>query len=298
MNSVQRTQRGWSSRAVAVEGGEVRVWEAGAGPGVLVVGGALREAHDYFRLGEGLLSRHRVVVLERRGRPGSAPLTPTHELSIEVDDLVAVQQSTGARLVFGHSFGGLVALEALARHPARFDGAVLYEPGVSVNGAISTSWLPRYRALLSAGARRRAFAWFIQSSGQAPAFTAALPFWYLTLVLAVVLRGAPWRSMNRLLEANAREHELVGAHGELPLTRLSTITAPLLLVGGERSPRWMTHLPFEALTAVVPHAHSTHIPKAGHLAPTDEAPDAIARQCLAFFSSDGSGLASGAAPPS
>ncbi|WP_422614971.1 alpha/beta fold hydrolase [Cohnella caldifontis] len=52
-----------------------------------------------------------------------------------IEDLTAVQEATGAAYLFGHSYGGLVALET-ARTNGRFTKLALYEPGVSVNQSI------------------------------------------------------------------------------------------------------------------------------------------------------------------
>ena len=46
-------------------------------------------------------------------------------------DLFAVQRQTDARIVFGHSYGGLVALEA-ARRTDGLSDVLVYEPGVLV----------------------------------------------------------------------------------------------------------------------------------------------------------------------
>ncbi len=62
-----------------------------------------------------------------------------------------------ARLLFGHSFGGAIALLMLARDPQRFAGAVISAPYLTaahgtppwlVNAAVSASrWFPRLRSL-------------------------------------------------------------------------------------------------------------------------------------------------------
>lgn len=264
------------------DGQRLRIWQKGQGEPVLVVGGALRSGLDYRRFGDALSSSYRVTLLNRRGRPESPAMKADHSIDLEVNDLVAVKAATGAQLVFAHSFGGLVTLEAAARGEA-FRRLVLYEPAVSVDGAISTSWVPGYLELLAAGHRRKAFAWFVQGSGQSPALTAWLPLWYLTLVLRVVLRGEKWAGLDALLEASAVEHELVSRQGALELSRFSRINAAVLLLGGSRSPGWMTEVPFEALTRVLPRVQHEVLAGVGHLAPDDEAPETIATRARRFF---------------
>src|SRR5262249_16444445 len=85
--------------------------EIGAGPGLIVLGGALRTAEDYLPLASVLARSFTVYVVDRRGRGVSGPQGSQYALGKEVEDLHAVQTETGARLAFGHSYGGLVIFE-------------------------------------------------------------------------------------------------------------------------------------------------------------------------------------------
>ena len=53
-----------------------------------------------------------MYVVQRRGRGGSGPQGDRYCIERECEDIEAVRAATGARLIFGHSFGGLVALRA------------------------------------------------------------------------------------------------------------------------------------------------------------------------------------------
>src|SRR5262245_3232219 len=85
-----------------------------------------------------LAPRHRVLRLHRRQyrmdlkadpRLGS-PCT----VAQEVEDVLAVVRAIGGPVVlYGHSDGGVVALEALAAAPAEFAAAVVFEPAVVVD---------------------------------------------------------------------------------------------------------------------------------------------------------------------
>src|SRR5450755_4067529 len=114
----------------------------GAGPGLLVLGGAWRTGQDYRRLAHALAPAFTVHVIDRRGRGGSGPQGADYSIERELEDLFAVQAGTGATAVFGHSYGGLVALEA-ARRSTVFADVVVYEPGVSIAGSIPLGWLAR-----------------------------------------------------------------------------------------------------------------------------------------------------------
>jgi pimeloyl-ACP methyl ester carboxylesterase len=252
----------------------------GHGPALIVVGGALRAAEDYLALARGLAERYCVHVVDRRGRGLSGPQGPRYGIARECEDLLAVQAATGARVVFGHSYGGLVALETAVRSDA-FEAMVLYEPGVSVGGSIPTSWMPPYRALLERGDTRGAFACFVQAFGAGP--MTKLPRWYLRAVLRCVIRKRRWEERYEpLLAANLAEHEQVAACDD-HIASYGAITARLLLLGGSRSPAIMTTLPLERLQQTVPVATVDIIDGLDHLAPDEKAPEIVARRTLDFL---------------
>ena len=176
---------GWNkSRPVAsADGTTITLHTLGAGPGLVIVPGALQVAADYRRLARELGAAFTVHAMERRGRGASGPHGGAYCLDREREDLAAVQAETGASLVFGHSYGGLIVLEALAQGDAGWTAAAVYEPGVSIGGSIPIDWIPPYRELLAAGDFHGAFALFIGSSPQAPAFVQRLPRWYLAAAL-------------------------------------------------------------------------------------------------------------------
>jgi len=68
----------------------------GQGPGLVVVGGVLFEGSDYMPLANALSGAFEVHVLERRGRAGSGPMQPDHDLDDECADLAAVTAATGS----------------------------------------------------------------------------------------------------------------------------------------------------------------------------------------------------------
>ena len=72
---------------------------------MIVVGGAMRAAVDYLAFAEVLAERFRVHVMDRCGHGRSGPHGSDYGMEKECHDLLAVQRATGARLVFGHSYG-------------------------------------------------------------------------------------------------------------------------------------------------------------------------------------------------
>ncbi|MEU7871710.1 alpha/beta hydrolase [Dactylosporangium sp. NPDC049140] len=217
---------------ISADGTKIAYRTIGDGPGVIVVGGALRAAEDYLPLGRALARSCTVHVVDRRGRGASGPQGPDYSLDREADDLLAVQAATGARLVFGHSFGGLAVLET-ARRSAVFDRIALYEPGVPCE-PFATAWMQPYRERLAAGDPYGAFVHFIRGSGGAPAFVTKMPYWYLRFAMRVGFRGATWQRMRPLLGANLAEHEQIAARmGRL--ADYAAVTVPVLILRGSRT---------------------------------------------------------------
>src|ERR1700760_1973202 len=89
----------------SADGTAVEYLSLGQGPDVLVVPGALALAADLLPLAALLAQRYTVHVVQRRGGGGSGPQGGQYGIARECEDVEAVRAKTGARLIFGHSFG-------------------------------------------------------------------------------------------------------------------------------------------------------------------------------------------------
>jgi pimeloyl-ACP methyl ester carboxylesterase len=275
----------WSSSTVtSADATPIALQSAGAGTGLLVVGGALRASVDYLPLADVLARRFHVHVVDRRGRGLSGPQGDHYSLQREIEDLLAVRGHTGAPFVFGHSYGGLVALQTAARNDG-FERVVAYEPGVSIDGSIPTEWTTRYRHLLASNDRRGAFAHFVKHSGGAPRITRSLPSWYLQMVLRLAIRGEEWERMDALQETSANEHDEIAQVDNDPAL-YQAIDGRVLLLGGQRSPAFMTATPFEMLRNAIARCEVDLLPGLDHLAPDDKDPETIALRVQRFLESD------------
>jgi pimeloyl-ACP methyl ester carboxylesterase len=249
----------------------------GAGEGLIVLGGAWRSGRDYLRFARALAQSFEVHVIDRRGRGRSGPQGPSYGVERELEDLFAVQAQTAATIVFGHSYGGLIALEA-ARRSRVFSDVVVYEPGVSVAGSIPLGWIARYRALLAAGDRRGAFAAMVRGAGGAPPALERMPLWYVKLILRMFIREDRWRQIDPLLETGLAEHEQVAAFDQSTVDRYRDVTARVVLLGGGKSRPHLTTALFEQLTPTVAHCTSELIVGLDHTAPDEKAPDLVAER--------------------
>jgi pimeloyl-ACP methyl ester carboxylesterase len=268
-----------AASTVSADGTPIGYSSLGEGPGLIIVGGVLSSGSDYLALANALAQEFEVHLIDRRGRPSSAPQRPSHSIDDECADLLAVAASTGATAVFGHSFGGLVVLETARRQPA-FEQLFVYEPGVLLRGQFRFDWLDGYQQRLESGDRRGAFAWMVKHNGFAPRPLAVMPLSYVRVMLRLAIRPRRWASMDGLLEANLVEHRIEAALDAPDAERFSSITARTLLMGGTKSPAFISQRLITELTDVVPHATAEILPGLDHLAPQHQ-PTQIAAAILA-----------------
>jgi pimeloyl-ACP methyl ester carboxylesterase len=180
----------------------------GTGPGVALVPGALYSGHHYMALAGYLADSFTVYPLDRRGRPGSGPQRPDHDIEAECEDLGAVLDDTGATMVFGHSSGGIVALQTALRHP--IDKLAVYEPPVSIKGSVPTNFMPDLERALARGRKPDALA--ILSKGlHADPRVDMLPTFALKLLMRLAnLRADPdLREVIDAIQTFPAEHRMV-----------------------------------------------------------------------------------------
>jgi pimeloyl-ACP methyl ester carboxylesterase len=268
-----------SGSATSEDGTTIAFHSLGHGPGLVIVGGVLSSAIDYFPMASALAGHYEVHVIERRGRPGSGSQRIDHGIGNECDDLVAVADATGSTAAFGHSFGGLVVLET-ARRQLIFDELFVYDPGIPLRGQIRASWLDGYQQLLERGDRRGAFAWMVKNAGFAPRPIGSMPLWLVRCLLRLAIRGSKWDRMDPLLEANLVEHRLQAELDAPSLDRFSEISVPTVLLGGAKSPAGIGGRLIDELAEAIPHATVAMLRGLGHAAPED-APQRVAAAMLA-----------------
>jgi pimeloyl-ACP methyl ester carboxylesterase len=262
------------------DGTQIAYRSYGAGEGIIIVGGVLSTGEDYVRLAEALTRNFAVHVVDRRGRGRSGPQGADYSVEAECEDLLAVQAATSAVMVFGHSYGGFVALEA-ARQTQVFSRVVVYEPGVCIGGSLPTGWMPRYRELLAAGRSRAAFACFARAHALWP--ISAMPLWYLQAILRLVIRGDRWRTMEPLLATNLAEHEQEVRLDDGTASRYASIESKVLLLGGAKSKPLMTTRLFEVLQGAIPDSSVEILAGLDHFAPDQKAPEVVADHIREFL---------------
>jgi len=279
--------------AISNDGTQIAYGTVGEGPGLILVPGALALARDFDPLAYALADHFTVHTIERRGRGESGDREDAYSIDRECEDVAAVQALTGATNLFGHSFGGLVALEAALRLPA-FTKVAVYEPGVSIEGSVPIDWVPRSRKELAGGRGLDAFVTFAR--GINPTTTGKLPCPLLKLILLASMRKEERRQKYQLLPTALREHveaaRLDGDHH-----RYSDITSDVLLMAGGKGPTADSAETLARLLPVLPQAHLIVLPRLDHFGPEKE-PGEIASSVSAFLRQPAAPAGGGARPRS
>jgi pimeloyl-ACP methyl ester carboxylesterase len=251
----------------------------GQGPAVIVIPGAMSTADDYAAFADALGANFTVHTIERRGRGLSGPQGDHYDISKECEDVAALRDRTGARYLVGHSYGGLVALEAARNNPALTKLAV-YEPGVSVDGRISMTWVPRYRQQLAERKYLDAFAEFSIAAG--PQRAQKTPSWMMKLILLLMMRAKRRQKLYRLLPANLLEHQEVARLDNTYHNYRGVLAPTLLMFGGRSGLTWVAPA-IKRLSEVLPASELRGFPKLNHFAPDQKGPREVAEAVKQYF---------------
>jgi len=238
-----------------------QVWTEVAGnptsPLAVVVHGSMDRSAGLLRLSRRLDADHRVIRYDRRGYGRSVDVGPPWDVEANIGDLEAILDAAATpALLFGHSFGGNVALGVAARRPELVCAVVIYETPLS--------WLDSWPGN-SAGAAAMA----VDDPGDAAeAFMRRL------------VGDAVWE---RLPEPTRAERRSEGAAmvGELADLRRrapwdgARIGVPVLALYGEHA-RPHHRAAMEGLGDLIAGCRSTMVPDAGHGGPHTHASAVVA----------------------
>ncbi|MET4097602.1 alpha/beta hydrolase [Arthrobacter sp. UYCu712] len=121
---------------------------SGQGVPIVVVHGVMADAFAWKQVAKDIAPERPVFLINRRGRVPSASLNETYGVETEVQDLLRwLATVEGPVDLVGHSYGGLIAVEAI-RQGANVRSLVLYEP---VAYPFGVEALPLVTAAVSSG---------------------------------------------------------------------------------------------------------------------------------------------------
>ncbi len=208
------------------DGTPIALWKTGKGPSLLVVHGTCADHSAWEKVVPLLADGFTIYAMDRRGR-GASGDAPEYALEREVEDVVAaVEALPGPVFLYGHSFGGVCAVEAAsrARNVARL---VLYEGGpIRIPHGmvlVPEELILRLDQLIGAGESEQAVMTFMLKAGA------------VTADELEVLRTSPsWPA--RVAAAHTIPRELRVLNEYVPdLERVSAIGVPVLMIVGEQT---------------------------------------------------------------
>lgn len=235
------------------------------GPLVVLVHGSMDRSAGLLRLSRRLDDTSLVLRYDRRGYGRSVGMGGPFSVGQHVDDLVRLldeQAPSGrAALVFGHSFGGNVALGLAARRPDLVAAVAVYETPLS--------WLDWWPADTAGGS----------ALAEADPTAAAEAFMRRLLGDKKWERLPPSSRAARLAEGPAMVGELADLRRGAPW-RPERVTVPVLALAGERA-REHHRRSASALARMLADCSVEIVPGAGHVGPNTHA-DEVTRRLRRF----------------
>jgi pimeloyl-ACP methyl ester carboxylesterase len=232
----------------------------GSGPAVVVVVGAFCDRQSKKGLTAQLSDRFTIFEYDRRGRGDSGPLGD-NSVEREVDDLAAVIALTRQQpFVLGDSSGGALAIAASAAGVAMKKLAV-YEVPFTEGPTFKVA--QELAGLVAGGQPGEAVVCFLTLMGTPPQ------------AIEGMKHGPYWPHMEAFAPTLAID-VLLCNDGLVPREQLSSLTAPLLALAGDRSP-WAGDTA-HSIAAAAPSAEARVLSGVGH-----DVPDAVLAPILAEY---------------
>lgn len=241
------------------DGGSLRVYSFGTGPGAVLAAGSLTRTAAYAPFARRLSATLPVHLYDRRGRGGSGPQPADYSMRTELEDLAAVLDATGSSVVLGHSFGGGIALEAALRLPVT--RVAVYDPAVNIDGVLPTRTLPALTAAAAKGDHVGAVLVFSREMDPLLARVPLPDHAARALVWAAAHLTRDGHAWPEMLPSLA--HELALLDSRRAVEEYAGIAVPVLLLAGAHSPAYFRAIA-AGLAASLPGSTSMVLPRAGH----------------------------------
>jgi pimeloyl-ACP methyl ester carboxylesterase len=258
-------------RVRSADGTMIAFERAGQGPALVLVTGALTDRTVTRSVAAELAPRFTVYAYDRRGR-GSSGDTAPYSAEREVEDLAAVIAAAGGpALVFGHSSGAVLALEAAARGLA-ITKLAAYEPPYLTDASgrrPADDLAGRLAALVASGRRTETIRLFW---AEGPGFDAK--------TIALMEASPMWPGLLALAHTVPYDVALCGPGMRMPADRMAAIRIPVLLLDGGLGADQASS-PMKALADVIPDARRITLDGQGHGAAAEVLAPALAEFFLA-----------------
>lgn len=223
------------------DGGTLELFSTGAelasaGSGVVIVPPSMVTAADYAKFAQKLSAAlgRPVHTFNRRGRGSSSPQPEDYTLDVDIRDLDTVMKHTSSTDVFGHSFGGAVALHAARTLPV--ERLAVYDPAVSVNHSVKADWTAEYERATASGDDDRALA-VLNKGLETGGALSRMPLSMLTIANKLTAGTHMGKQMRELMRTGVREIKAIIA-ADMPAEPFLALPLETLIIVGEKSPAY------------------------------------------------------------
>jgi pimeloyl-ACP methyl ester carboxylesterase len=257
------------------DGTRIAYDRVGNGPPVLLVGGATatRSDPDAEELAQRLSLHFTAINYDRRGRGDSGDTLP-YAVAREIEDIEAlIDANGGAAYLFGMSSGGALVLESAAALPGKVVKAAIYEAPYIVDAShapLPSDYVPHLQALVAAGRRGDAVAYFMRAA-------VGVPEEYIAQ-----MRSQPmWPGLEKIAHTIAYDGMVMGdkmAGKPFAPGAWATAEMPILLINGGAGEPFMGRSA-DALAQILPNAQRLTMPDQTHAVE----PSALAPVLIDFF---------------
>lgn len=261
------------SRVLSKDGTPIAFDQSGQGPALILVAGATATRVAQASLAAALAPQFTVFAYDRRGRGESGDTAP-YAVEREVEDLNAlIAEAGGSAFVFGHSSGGVLALEAARLFPSNITKLALYEPPFIIDDSrppVPQDYVPHLNELLAAGRRSAAVEYFLSDAMLLPR------------EMVAQMRGSPmWPQLEAVAQTIPYDGMIMGETmrgNPASLKKWAAVRVDTLVLVGGRSPAFF-HTGTHALAEILPSAQQRSLAGQDH-GPAD---DVLAPALQAFF---------------
>jgi pimeloyl-ACP methyl ester carboxylesterase len=239
--------------ATARDGSIARAIDEGIGTPILFLHGGMGDSTTWAPVTDLLNQRFRTVRLHRRQYRVDLDGPPV-TMAQEFEHVAAITGQLHRPMLVGHSSGAVLALEALTAAPEAYSGAVLYEPPLVIGEPIGGPKLVPARAAYENGKAGKAFAIFLRDVVQMNPL--------LCWAAGVALDWQP--EMRAPIGRQLDDCDAIDALG-VRLDAYAKLELPILLIGGDRSPRHLGER-LDAVERALPHTRRLLMHGQGHSA--------------------------------
>ena len=259
-----------TEHVTSADGTAVGYERVGRGTPLVAVHGGTADRTRWAPVREALAADFELFLVDRRGRGlSTAEADGPYDISLEGADIAAVlERAGGPAVLVGHSYGGLVAIEAALRS-GLVGALVLYEPAAATPGnvPVEAPVLDRFEDLVAQGDRAGALELFFTDVDGLP------------MAAVDEMRGTPiWEARLEAIHTGPREGRAANAF-DLSPDRLAGISAPATILMGAETAPWL-QAAARAAHAALPGSRFVELEGQGHMA-IDLAPERFVEEVRA-----------------